>query len=115
MSEIPKARINTQLPLEKAVVESTGAYCPMIMFTTGIVSGGKLQTSCQITFAAGKMVVDRDGVETWKTTGQTETIYIPDIDALEPDLADSLGKPFAQAYADMLAVVESLNSTRKLL
>ena len=115
MSEIPKARINTQLPLEKAVVEPTGAYCPMIMFTTGIVSGGKLQTSCQITFAAGKMVVDKDGIETWKGTGQTNTIYIPNIDALEPDIADTLGKPIAQAYADMLGVVEAINGTRKLL
>ena len=116
MSEIDvKAKINTPLPLEKAVVEPTGIYCPMIMFATGIVSGGRLQTSCQIQYAAGKMVVDKDGVETWKGTGQTETIYIPNIDDLETDLADTLGKPIAQAYADVLAVVESLNSTRKLL
>ena len=120
MSEIikdvdEKATINAPLPLEKEVVAPTGIYCPMIMFATGIVSGGKLQTSCQITYAAGKMVVDGDGIETWKSTGQSETIYIPNIDDLETDIADTLGKPFAQAYADVLAVVESINGTRKLL
>ena len=116
MSEIgDKVKINTSIPLEKPVVQPTGIYCPMIMFATGVVSGGKLQTSCQIQFAGGKMTVDEDGVETWKATGQSETIYIPDIDNLEPDLATTLGEPFAQAYADVLAMVAAINVTRKVL
>ena len=116
MSEIgDKVKINTSIPLEKPVVQPTGIYCPMIMFATGIVSGGKLQTSCQIQFAAGKMVVDKDGIETWKATGHTETIYISNIDNLEPDLAVTLGDPFAKAYADVLAMVAAINVTRKVL
>ena len=116
MSEIgDKAKINESIALEKPVVQPTGIYCPMIMFATGIVSGGKLQTSCQIQFATGNMVVDKDGVDTWKATGKSETIYIPDIDNLEPDLETTLGEPFAQAYADVLAMVASINSTRKVL
>ena len=110
-----KTKINESIPLEKPVVQPTGIYCPMIMFATGVVSGGKLQTSCQITFAAGEMVVDKDGVDTWKATGKSETIYIPNIDNMDPDLATTLGEPFAQAYADVLAMVAAINSTRKVL
>ena len=112
---VGKAKINDLIALEKTVLQPNGIYCPMIMFATGIGSGGKLQTSCQIQFAAGKMVVDKDGIETWKATGHTETIYISNIDNLEPDLAVTLGDPFAKAYADVLAMVAAINVTRKVL
>ena len=37
------------------------------------------------------------------------------LDNLDPDLATTLGNPFAKAYADVLAMVAAINVTRKVL
>ncbi len=107
-------KINEPIALEKPVVQPNGIFCPMIMFATGVGSGGKLQTSCQIQFAAGKMTLKNED-ETWERTGQTETIYIPDIDNLETDIAPTLERAFAQGYTDILTVIETINGLRKVL
>lgn len=113
-NDMAKAKINASISLENPVVEPNGAFCPMIMFATGIAGGGKLLTSCNIQLTAGKMVVV-DTEETWVSTGQVENLYIPDIDNLEADLAPTLGDPFAQAYADVLTMVDAINTLRKVI
>ncbi len=88
-------------------------YVPQFMLQTGI-NNGKLITSCQITFAAAKGVNIGTKDEQWVSTGQTQMIYISDITNPEPDIA-KFGTQMNKFYNDLMAMIEAINATRKVL
>ncbi len=88
-------------------------YVPQFMLQTGI-NNGKFITSCQITLAAVKGVNVGTKDEQWVSTGQTQMIFISDIANPEPDLA-KFGTQMNKFYTDLMALLEAINATRKVV
>lgn len=88
-------------------------YVPQFMIQTGI-NNGQLITSCQIVYAAAKVISAGLPTEQWVPTGQNQMIYIPDLNNLDPDLA-KYQTQVTNWYNNLVAVLEAFNSTRKVL
>ena len=88
-------------------------YISQFLMQSGINSG-KLVVSAQIVLSAAKIVNVGLPNETWKPTGQVETIYLPDLNNLEPDLA-KFQLALTTTYNKLTDMVESINLTRKVL
>ncbi|MHB9070470.1 MAG: hypothetical protein ACYC54_08870 [Sedimentisphaerales bacterium] len=84
-------------------------FFPQILIQTGI-NNGDLRTSCQLVLSAAK--VDAQGK--WTPTGQTQTVYIPDIAKLEEDLVH-LAPTVQQLYGIIVGLVDGINAVRKIL
>ena len=101
------------IQMETSVITPNSIFVPMIILQTGI-NKGKLQTSCQITLAASK--VENEGTENefWTSTSQQKTVYIPDLDNLEPDL-QSENEQVVNLRVAILQFITFINNTRKVL
>jgi len=98
------------LPLETVVAVPNSAYISQAIFQTALTAGRQV-VSCQIHLAA----MNADLAKNQRTfTGQTGMVYIPDLSALEGDIAGE-----QRTAADLLALLETLaanvNRIRKLL
>jgi len=97
------------LTLQTKVNVPTAVYVPQVLIQTGI-NMGEIHTSCQIVLAA--VMVDEVG--RLVPTGQMQTIYISDIDHLEPSLT-KLGVQVSTFYNNLMTVLEAVNETLQVL
>jgi hypothetical protein len=101
------------IPIQNTPSTPNAVYSPQIMLNTGIVNG-KLVTSLQLTLAAA--ICDNAGTpdETWTPTGQSNTIMLPDLANLDPDLA-AIQPQMDAALASVVSLLTALNAIRKIL
>lgn len=97
------------IPLQKKVLQPNIVYCPQLILQSGLVNG-QLKTSAVITLAAAN--ADAEGKLT--STGQNEMIHVPDVLALEPDLAE-LQPAIVAVFGQIVELLGRMNAIRKAL
>lgn len=98
------------LPLEKQPVVPNALYAPSIILQTSIVSG-KIITSAQISLRGAKV----DEQENWsQADSQAKSVYIPNIFALEPDIAQ-YSQDIGQLFGLIVTMIGNINAVRKVI
>ncbi len=101
------------ITLQTTPATPNAVYAPQFVLQMGIMNG-KLVTSCQITLAAAKVVNAGTPQEQWEPTGQTQMIYIGDLDNPDPDLL-FLAIKIGVLKEKLTDLIERINQTRKVL
>jgi hypothetical protein len=98
------------LPIEKQPIVPNALYAPTIILQTSIATG-QIVTSAQITLKGG--CVDENGK--WSAAdSQAKSVYIPNISALEPDIAQ-YSQDIAQLFELIVQLIGNINSVRKVV
>lgn len=101
------------LPILKQAVIPNSIYFPKISFVTDIINN-KQVISAYITLAAAKVTDAGLETETWVDSGQTQTVYLPDIMNLEPDI-ESLSGLTSDIYNGFISLINDINNIREVL
>jgi hypothetical protein len=97
------------LGMETQPIAPDSVFFPQIMFQSSVVAG-QLIISATITYAAAKV----DATGKWLPTGQSNVIYIPDVEHLEDDIT-SLSPQVLAILGQIITLLGNINTIRKVL